>query len=80
MMFKEEYRYKKAKKWFNQALKCGDNEAAYELAKLYLTEGKIKKAIKLLEIFKGDRVKLNVSEGAQEDALRLLNKIQKNIC
>jgi TPR repeat protein len=79
VLYKESYKYKKAKKWFKKAIKCGENESAYELAKLYLMEGKIKKAIKLLEIFEGDRLKLNISEGGQEDALKLLNKIQKNI-
>jgi len=57
----------------------GDNEVAYELAKMYLLEGKINKAIKLLKIFKGDRLVLSVSEGEQEDALKLLNQIEKNI-
>ncbi|MEA3491146.1 MAG: hypothetical protein U9R27_04525 [Campylobacterota bacterium] len=48
------------------------------MAKLYLMEGKIKKAINLLEVFEGDRLKLNISEGGQEDALKLLNQISKN--
>jgi TPR repeat protein len=78
-MYREAYKFKKAIKWLKKAIKYGDNEAAYELAKLYLMEGKIQKSIKLLEIFKGDRLKLNISEGGQEDALKLLNKIRKSI-
>ena len=78
-MYREAYKLKKAKKTFKKAIKMGDNEVAYELAKMYLLEGKINKAIKLLKIFKGDRLVLSVSEGEQEDALKLLNQIEKNI-
>jgi len=78
-MYREAYKFKKAKKMFKKAIKKGDNEVAYELAKLYLLEGKINKAIKLLKIFKGDRLLLSISEGGQEDALELLKKIEKHI-
>ena len=79
IMYREEYMFKKAKKWFLKSIQCGENETYYELAKLYLIEGNIKKAIQCLEVFKADRLKLNVSEGTQEDALNLLKKIQKNV-
>ena len=78
-MYREAYKFKKAKKMFKVAIKKGDNEVALELAKLYLMEGKIKKAIKLLKIFKGNRLELNISEGGQEDAIKLLRKIQKDM-
>jgi TPR repeat protein len=79
IMYRELYKFKKSKKWFKKAIKYGDNETSYELAKLYLMEGKIKKATKLLEIFEGDRLKLNISEGGQEDGLKLLHKIKRDI-
>ena len=79
IMYRESYAFKKAKKWFLKSIECGANETYYDLAKLYLIEGKIKKAIQCLEVFKADRLKLNVSEGTQEDALKLLEKIQKDI-
>jgi len=78
-MYKEAHKFRKSKKWFKKSLKGGDNETAFELAKLYLMEGKIKKAINLLKIFEGNRLELNISEGVQEDALKLLKQIKKNI-
>lgn len=77
--YNEAYKFKKAKKWFKKTIKCGDNEAYLELGKLYLIEGKINKAIQCLKIFKGDRLKLNISEGAQEDALKILKQIEKTL-
>ena len=77
--YQQENKMKKAKKWFKKVVKLGDNETGLLLAQIYLQEGKIQKAIKLLEVFKGDRLLLNMSEGGQEDGLKLLEKIRENI-
>lgn len=40
----------KCKKWFKKSFKQDDGSAAYELARIYLSKVKIKKAIKYLKI------------------------------
>ena len=72
--YKEQYKYKKAKRCFKRASKMGDGDASLELAKMYLCEVKLKKAKKYLLMVKDS---LNSCESSRLEAKQYLKRLLK---
>lgn len=79
ILYKEEHKIKKAKKWFLKALRLNDIDAGLELAKIYLQEAKINKAKEYLSKVLDGIPYENVTLASMNTAKKLMYRLNKEL-
>jgi uncharacterized protein len=76
-VFRDEENWKQALKWFERAVRLEDGDASLDIAKIYLrNKSDHKKAIRHLKQTLKAKVYWDATKGSQEEAQRLLKRLQ----